>query len=80
LELKVGQTIDVFDAFDAKFIILQNNMQVEVVKVIKKNLQFLQAYDSHQVHNMLTFMLDLTFKFLRVMENYVGRRALFVLL
>jgi hypothetical protein len=75
LELKVGQTIDVFDAleaFDAKFIILQNNMQVEVIKVIKKFLQFLQAYGSHQVHNMLTFMFDLTFKFLRVVENYVG--------
>jgi hypothetical protein len=32
------------------------------------------------VHNMLTFMFDLTFKFLRVVENYVGWKALFVLL
>jgi hypothetical protein len=38
LEVEVGQAINVFDvldAFDAKFIIFQNNMQAKVVKVIK---------------------------------------------
>jgi len=75
LEVEVGQAIDVFDAldaFDVKFIIFQNNMWAKVVKVIKPFLQFLQAYDSHQVHNMLALMLYPRFKFLRVVENYVG--------
>ncbi len=38
LEAEVGQATDVFDAldaFDAKFIIFQNNIWVEVVNVIK---------------------------------------------
>jgi hypothetical protein len=35
-------------------------------------LQFLQAYDLDQVHNMLAFMLDPRFKFFKVVENYVG--------
>jgi hypothetical protein len=46
-EVEVGQVIDVFDAldaFDVNLIIFQNNMQAEIVKVIKP---FLQAYDSH---------------------------------
>jgi hypothetical protein len=48
-------------------------MRIEVVKVIKYFLLFLQAYDLHQVHNMLVLMLDPRFKSLRVVENYVGR-------
>jgi len=50
LEVEVGHAIDVFDsldAFDIELNIFENNMQVEVVKVIKPFLQILQAYDSH---------------------------------
>ncbi len=47
-------------------------MRAEIVKVIKPFLQFLQAYDSKQVHNMLALMLDPRFKSLKVVENYVG--------
>jgi hypothetical protein len=50
LEVKVGHAtnvFDVFDAFDAKLIIFQNNMWAKVVKVIKLFLYFLQSYDSH---------------------------------
>jgi hypothetical protein len=46
LEVEVVQTINVFDAldaFDVELIIFQNNMWVEVAKVIKPFLQFLQA-------------------------------------
>jgi hypothetical protein len=50
-------------------------MWIEVVKVIKHLLQFLQAYDSQHVHNMPTLMLDPRFKYLKVVENYVGRGA-----
>jgi hypothetical protein len=49
-EVKVGHAINVFDVLDAcdvELIIFQNNMQAEVVKVIKPFLQFLQPYDSH---------------------------------
>jgi hypothetical protein len=31
-----------------------------------------ENFDSHQIHNMLFLMLDRYFKFLRVMENFVG--------
>jgi hypothetical protein len=60
------------DAFDVELIIFHNNMRAEIVKVIKPFLQFLQAYDSKQVHNMLALMLDPRFKSLKVVENYVG--------
>jgi len=50
-------------------------MWIEVVKVIKPFLQFLQAYDSQQVHNMLALMFDPRFKYLKVVENYVGHGA-----
>ncbi len=66
---------DVLDAFDVELIIFQNNMRAKVVKVMKLFLQFLHAYDSHQVHNMLALMFDHRFKSLRVMENYVGHGA-----
>jgi hypothetical protein len=73
LEAEVGQAIDVFvvlNAFHVELIIFQN-MWVEVVKVVKPFLQFLQAYDLHQVHNMF----DPRFKSLMVVENYVGPGA-----
>jgi hypothetical protein len=44
-------------------------MQAKVVMVIKHFLKFLQAYDSHQVHNMFALMLDPQFKPLKVVEN-----------
>ncbi len=40
--------------------------------MIKKFLQFLKAYDLHQVHNMLTIMFDPCFKSLQFVDNYVG--------
>jgi hypothetical protein len=50
LEVEVKQAPDVFDAldaFDTQLINFKNNLDIEVVKVIKPFLQFLQAYDSH---------------------------------
>ncbi len=40
--------------------------------MIKPFLQFLMAFDFHQVHNMLALMLDPHYKSLQVVENYVG--------
>jgi len=36
---------DVFDVFDVEVFIFQNNMRVEVVKMIKYFLQILKVYD-----------------------------------
>jgi hypothetical protein len=47
-------------------------MWQKVVKVIKPFLQFMMAFDSHQVHNMLTLILDPYYKSLQIVENYVG--------
>lgn len=33
----------------------------------------MKTFYSHQVHNMLTLMLDIHFKFLWVVESFVGR-------
>jgi hypothetical protein len=75
LEAKIGHATNVFyvlDPFDVEIFIFQNNMRAKVVKAIKPFLQYLEAYDSHQMHNMLVLMLDFRFKSLRVVENYVG--------
>jgi len=37
-------------------------MQQEFVKVFKPFVDFLKAFESHQVHNMLALMLDFHFK------------------
>jgi len=39
-------------------------MQQEFVKVFKPFVDFLKAFESHQVHNMLALMLDFHFKIL----------------
>ncbi len=50
LEVEMGEptnALDVIDDFDVDVFIFQNNMWVQVVKVIKPFLQFLKVYDSH---------------------------------
>ncbi len=42
------------------------------MKVFKFFWNFLKAFDSCQVHNMLALMLDPCFKSLRVVENFTG--------
>jgi hypothetical protein len=48
-------------------------MQLKVIKVIKPFLQFLKTFNGGYVHNMMAIMLDSHFKFLRVVENLLGR-------
>ncbi len=43
-----------------------------MLRLCKPFLQFLQAYDSQHVHNVLALMFDPKFKYLKVVENYVG--------
>jgi hypothetical protein len=45
----MGLVTKVFDPFDVEELIFQNNMRVDVVKMIKPFLHFLNVYDSHYV-------------------------------
>ncbi len=71
----MGQVVDVInilDPFDSKVVLFQNNMRAQIFKVIKPYLCFLITYDPHQVHTILAIMFDPRFKFLQILENYVG--------
>jgi hypothetical protein len=80
LEVEMEQVTNVIDAFDVKVLIFQNNMQTKIIRVIKPFLQFLEVYDPHQVHNMLSSMLDPHFKSFRVVKNMWDVRIIFILL
>jgi len=43
--------------------------------VIKPFFLFLKTFDPHSVHNMLAIMLDPHFKYLQMVENFVGLGA-----
>jgi hypothetical protein len=59
---------------------LLKHMWIEVVKVIKPFLQFLQSYDSQQVHNMFALMFDPRFEYLKVWKTMWDMGLAFVLL
>jgi hypothetical protein len=63
-----------FDLFDVELHMLNVNLwHNEVIKVIKYFLKFFKTFDSHQVQNMLTLMLDpQMFKSLWVVKGFVG--------
>jgi hypothetical protein len=61
---------ETFDLFDVEFHTLKKNIRKEVVKVLKPFLEFLKAFDSHQIHLMLALMLDSCFKSLSVVESF----------
>lgn len=63
---------ETFDLFDVELHTLNKNMWHEVIKVLKPFLEFLKTFDSYQVHNMLALILDPCFKFLQVVEIFVG--------
>jgi hypothetical protein len=43
------------------------------MKVLKPFLTFLKSYNANEAHNMLVIMLDLRFKHLCVVKNFVGQ-------
>ncbi len=51
---------------------LAKKLWQEVIKVIKNFFLFLKTFNPHNVHNRLAIMLDLHFKFLQIVENYVS--------
>ncbi len=71
----LGDGSEILDEFDSKLLTLQKKMWHEVVKVIRPFFLFLKTFDLHNVHKMFAIMLDLRFKFLRIVENYVGHGA-----
>jgi hypothetical protein len=63
---------ETFDLFDVELHTLNENIQHEVMKVLKPFQEFLKEFDSHQVHNMLALILDPCLKSLQVVESFVG--------
>jgi hypothetical protein len=61
-----------FDPFEAKILLQQKNMWLEVIKIIKPFLEFLKSFDVGHVHNMVVIMLDPCFKALHIVEKLVG--------
>jgi len=70
--LQLFKSLEMFDPFDLKVLLLQNNMQLEVIKAIKPFLELMKSFDAQQAYNMMAIMLDLCFNFLCVMKNLVG--------
>jgi len=58
--------------FDIELDLLSQKMWHEVVKVIKPFLKNLKTFDFRQVHKSWPLMLNLCFKSLTVMKNFVG--------
>jgi hypothetical protein len=70
--LQLFKSLEIFDPFDRKVLLLQSNMQLEVIKPIKPFLELMKSFDAQQAYNMMAIMLDMCFKFLCVMKNLVG--------
>jgi hypothetical protein len=64
----------IFNPFEAKIFLLHRNMLLEVIKVIKKNWEFLKSFVMGKAHNMMAIMLDPHFKALCIVENLVGHK------
>jgi hypothetical protein len=58
---------------------LASNIRKEVINVLDSFLSFLKVYDERKVHNMISLMLDLRYKNLRVVSSFVGREQNVVL-
>ncbi len=70
--LQLFRSLENFDPFDLKVLLLQSNIQLEVIKAIKDFLGFIKLFDAQQAYNMMAIMLDLYFKLLCVVKNLVG--------
>jgi hypothetical protein len=70
--LQLFKSLEIFDPFDFKVLLLQKNIQLEVIKVIKPFLELMKLFDAQQAYNMVAIMLDLYFKLLCVVKNLVG--------
>jgi hypothetical protein len=51
---------------------LQHHMHVNIIGVLKTFLAFVSSFWPHVIHNMLIFMLDLWFKNLQLIHDFVG--------
>jgi hypothetical protein len=70
--LQLFKSLEIFDPFDLKVLLLQSNIQLEVIKAIKPFMELLKLFDAQQAYNMMAIMLNLCFKLLCVVKNLVG--------
>ncbi len=53
---------------------------VQVLEILNLLLGFLMAYNHYKAHNMLAIMLDLCYKNMKCIQNFVGMLLLLKLL
>jgi hypothetical protein len=58
--------------FDSTLLHLGYHMQTEIIGVLKVLLAFASSFQPCHAHNMLVIMLDLRFKNLQFIGDYVG--------
>jgi hypothetical protein len=75
LELQVE--VDAFKEMDmcTKVKKLSANMQKQVAILLRPFLDFMDCFKLSKVHNMVIFMLDLQFKDLNIVGDYVGHSS-----
>jgi hypothetical protein len=60
--------------------LLAFNIKRKVINVLDSFLSFLKVYDNKKTHNMISLMLDLRYKGLRIISSFVGRSNVLLLL
>ncbi len=58
--------------FDSKLQEFKQKMMVQVVRILMSLLTFLMIYNHSKSHNMLTIMLDLHYKNMKYIQNFMG--------
>jgi hypothetical protein len=67
------------NVFDAKLIELTVHMKHQTLKVLQPFFSFFNGFDKNRRHNMLALMLDLRFKSMWLVANYLGHETTFLL-
>jgi hypothetical protein len=57
--------------FDSKLQEFKQKMMVQVVRILMSLLTFLMIYNHSKSHNMFTIMLDLHYKNLKYIQNFM---------
>jgi hypothetical protein len=53
--------------------LLASNIRKEVINMLNSFFSFLKKHENKKVHNMISLMLNLRFKSLRIVLSFVGR-------
>ncbi len=68
----LGDGSKILNEFDLELLTLQKKCNRKSLRWLDLSFLFLRTFDPHNVHNMVAIMLDLCFKSLQIVENYVG--------